>query len=296
MNVNALIVKIIVWLCLLGLQGVNLNAQNTTNESNPIFTLDKQQCKVTNNGDLLSIDDLLLLSRNILSGDRYKTNITNVNDNDSLYNSPYIITDHTYDDNKYEYEEASKPLHLALKTNLLYDLGLLPNLTVEWYFEKFDRQWSLAVEGNWNWWTFGSSAQTRQFYRIQAAGIELRRWVESPYPLHGHAVGVYSMIGNYDLRFFTQDEYSKGYLSNLSWSAGLSYSWSVPISSGFNVELGLALGYIGGRYYQYDYCTIHQHWAPRAAYNRNYIGPTRVGVSFVWLLGTGNGKDFLRYK
>lgn len=177
------------------------------------------------------------------------------------------------------------PLYLAIKTNLLYDALLLPNLAVEWYMGK---QWSLMLEGNWSWWTFDRPIQNWWYHRIQTGGVELRRWFKSPYPLHGHALGVYSMIGNYDVRFFAEDEYTKGYLSNLSWSAGLSYTYSLPIARKLNLEFGLAIGYVGGRYYKYNYCMTHKHWAQQGVYNRKYIGPTRVGVSLVWLLGAGN--------
>jgi outer membrane protein OmpA-like peptidoglycan-associated protein len=182
----------------------------------------------------------------------------------------------------------STSVHIALKNNLLYDLALLPNFTVEWYMGK---QWSLAIEGNWSWWTFDHPIQNRWYYRIQTLGIELRKWVKSPYPLHGHSLGIYSTIGNYDIRLFAEDEYTKGWLSYQSWSTGLSYAYSVPVAHRFNLEFGLAVGYMGGRYYGYDYCMIHKHWAQRIAYNRNYFGPTRAGVSLVWLLGTGNKNE-----
>jgi hypothetical protein len=182
-------------------------------------------------------------------------------------------------------EREKTPVFAALKTNLLYDAALLPNLSVEWYMGK---NWSLLVEGNWSWWTFDRPIQNWWYHRIQVGGIELRKWVKSPYPLHGHALGVYTMLGNYDVRFFTKDEYTKGSLSYQSWSAGLSYNYSFPIARRLNLEFGVAFGYMGGRYYEYDYCMTHDHWAQRAMYNRNYFGPTRVGLSLVWLLGSGN--------
>jgi hypothetical protein len=55
-----------------------------------------------------------------------------------------------------------------------------------------------------------------------------------------------------------------------------------------NLEAGVAFGYVGGQYYQYDYCLTHDHWAQRAIYNRSYWGPTRVGLSLVWRIGAGN--------
>jgi len=196
--------------------------------------------------------------------------------------------------------KPSNPSFVALKTNLLYDAALLPNLTAEFYL---GRKWSVAVEGNWSWWVFGSPVQDRWYHRIQVAGIELRKWVKSPYPLHGHAIGVYGMTGDYDLRLFPKNENSMGYLSygwfspyeqlqtKMSWSAGLSYAYSFPVARRFNLEFGLAVGYVTGEYYKYDYCMVDQQWEQlrqQAKYNRHYIGPTRVGVSLVWLLDAGN--------
>ena len=177
---------------------------------------------------------------------------------------------------------TDKKLHyFALKNNLFYDVALLPNLTAEVYLGK---QLSLAIAGSLSWWTFNSD----RFYRIQSVGAELRYWINSPYPLHGHAVGVYSMVGNYDIRLLSQNEDSKGWLSYGSWSAGLSYAYSVPVANRVNLEFGLAVGYLGGKYYDYHYCLIHDRWERQAEYNRNYFGPTRVGVSIVWMLGNGS--------
>ena len=184
-----------------------------------------------------------------------------------------------------EYPKTSKPVYMALKTNLLYDLALLPNLTIECYLGK---QWSLTIEDNWNWWTFGSPVQNQWHYRIQMAGLELRRWFQSPYPLRGHALGLYSMVGNYDVRFSPKDENSTGYLSYLSWSAGVSYAYNFPLTRKLNLELGVAAGYVGGRYSTYNYCIPETQWEQQAIYNRKYIGLTRVGVSLVWQLGADN--------
>ena len=196
-------------------------------------------------------------------------------------------------------ETSKRPVFLALKSNLLYDAALLPNLSAEVYLGK---QWSLVVEGNWSWWTSGKPIQNQWVHRIQAAGAELRYWVKSPYPLNGHAIGVYSLVGDYDIRMFPENESSTGYLSYRSWSAGLSYAYSMPISNRFNLEFGLAFGYVGGKYYEYDYCMRHEQWEKgtidyERVYNMNYFGPTRVGISLVWLLGTGNSaRDKEKYK
>ena len=191
-----------------------------------------------------------------------------------------------------------EPIYITLKNNLLYDALLLPNLAVEVYLGA---QWSLQVNGNWSWWTFNKPVQNKWFYRIQTVGTELRYWFDSPYPLHGQAVGLYNKIGNYDLRLFPTNENSKGWLSDRSWSVGLSYAYSVPISCIFNLEFGLSIGYVGGKYYPYNYCIEHAWWAQQAAKNLHYFGPTQMGVSLVWMVGNGYSRknrdvSFIRFK
>ena len=180
-----------------------------------------------------------------------------------------------------------KLYYFAFKNNLLYDVALLPNLTVEAYLGN---QLSLAIEGNWSWWSSDRTIKSDWYHRIQSVGVELRYWINSPFPLHGHAVGVYSMVGDYDVRFFAKNENSKGSLSYGSWSTGLSYGYSMPIASRLNMEFGLALGYLGGKYYDYNYSMERERWEQQGVYNRKYVGITRAGVSIVWMFGSGNNK------
>lgn len=196
------------------------------------------------------------------------------------------IIDTIYVKPDYTPAKPKKQLYFALKTNLLYDALLVPNATIEW---SINPKWSLAAEGNWIWLTKGSQPQNRWYYRIQMAGVELRRWINSPYRLQGHAVGIYAMIGDYDIRLFPKDETSMGTLSRRSLSAGISYGYSFPIRRKLNIELGAAVGYVGGNYYKYTFL-MDDKYGQLVKYNRAYIGPTRVNVSLVWLLGFENKK------
>jgi len=191
-----------------------------------------------------------------------------------------------------------KPVYIAIKNNLLYDAVLLPNLSVEAYLGA---QWSLALNGNLSWWRFNEPVQHEWYHRIQTVGAELRYWYDSPFPLHGQAIGLYGTTGNYDLRLFPTNANSNGWQSNRSWSVGLSYAYSVPISCYFNMEFGISLGYVGGKYYKYNYCLEDEWWAQQEEKNRHYFGPTQAGVSLVWLIGSGNSRKkrdvyFIRYR
>jgi hypothetical protein len=174
---------------------------------------------------------------------------------------------------------------LGVKSNLIYDLALLPNLSLEL---PLGNNWSVLAEGNWSWWNFGRP--TAGYHRIQAAGLEIRRWFASPAKLTGHAVGIYALAGTYDIRPFPKNDNTLGWLSNRSYSCGLSYGYSFPIAPDFNLELGVAAGYIGGRYYDYRLHAGAEHtrWEWQAIHNRNYFGLTRLGVSLVYELRMKN--------
>jgi hypothetical protein len=177
--------------------------------------------------------------------------------------------------------KIQKSLYMVIKNNLLYDAALTPNLTAEIYLGK---NWSVAAEGNWSWWSKPSPDPNRWYHRIQAAGVELRRWIKPQRPLQGHAFGIYALGGTYDIRLFVKDENTKGWLSNWSWSAGVGYGYSFPVSKRLSVELGVSAGYLTGTYYENDWCTELNEGSRRAEKIRRYWGPTRIGCSLAWRL------------
>jgi hypothetical protein len=186
---------------------------------------------------------------------------------------------------------AKKTFYLGLKTNLLYTAGLLPNLSVEIPLNKTGN-WSMVVTGNWSWWDFGGNS--RNYHRIQAAGLEVRRWFapsSAPSsPFTGHAVGIYALVGTYDVRLFPKDNESKGGLSNRSYSGGLSYAYSLSLARRIKLEFSLSAGYFGGRYYDYKFHVNEEHarWEWTAIRDRHYWGVTGAGISVVWMIGRFN--------
>lgn len=183
-------------------------------------------------------------------------------------------------------ERASQkiPYYLAIKTNLLYDLALLPDLALEF---TLPGRWSVEVGGQWSWWN--TPTNHKNCWRIQVAGLEVRKWLgnKERTPLTGHFVGLYGMGGTYDVRFNDKT----GYLSDWSYSAGLSYGYSLPIGRRFNLEFGIAGGYVGGAYKTYDVYNKEYDVFPKKADKRlRYVGPTKAEISLVWLIGGGKNE------
>lgn len=184
-------------------------------------------------------------------------------------------------------QKTKKPVMVAIKTNLLYDALLLPNLAIEIPFGKNNRNWSVELKGNWSWWN--TNANNYNYHRIQMAGVELRHWVGSRAhyrPLTGWYGGVYAYGGTYDIRLFARKDTDKGELSDLSYSAGVSAGYVMPIADRWNLEFGLAAGYLGGEYKKYKHSTCTQGTFPwLSTHRRNYFGLTKANVSIVWIIG-----------
>ena len=132
-----------------------------------------------------------------------------------------------------------RPFCMAVKTNLLYDAVLIPDIGVEFCLGK---NWSVA--GNWMyaWW---KSDRKHNYWRIYGGDVELRRWfgrraVEKPFS--GHHVGLYGQIVTYDFELG-----GKGYLGDKwSYGGGVAYGYSLPVGHRFNVDFTLGIGYLGG--------------------------------------------------
>ena len=81
---------------------------------------------------------------------------------------------------------ARKPFYMSLKTNLLYDVALVPNIGAEFYL---GRGWSLG--GNWMyaWW---NSKKRHNYWRLYGGELEIRKYFgrrAAEKPLTGHHLG-----------------------------------------------------------------------------------------------------------
>ncbi len=168
---------------------------------------------------------------------------------------------------------------MAVKTNQLYDVFLVPNVGVEFYLGK---DWSVSANGMLMWW---SNTAKHHFWRIYGGELEVRRWFGSAaqaQPLTGHHTGIYGQLLSYD--FGSKD---KGYLAEpWNYAFGISYGYSFPITRRINIDLGIGIGYMGGEYKKYkpiDGCYVWQ-----STRRRHWVGPTKAEVTLVWLLGRGN--------
>lgn len=171
------------------------------------------------------------------------------------------------------------PFYMGLKTNMLYDALLVPNIGVEFYLGK---QWSVSANWMYAWW---KTDRKHYYWRTYGGDFSVRKWLGSKAqekPLQGHHLGVYGQMITYDFELG-----HRGYLApKWSWAAGVEYGYSLPIARRLNIDFTMGVGYMGGTYKEYipiDDCYVWQ-----ATKKRRWFGPTKLEVSLVWLIGCDN--------
>ncbi len=179
------------------------------------------------------------------------------------------------------------PFYMDIRTNMLYDAALVPNIGAEFYLGD---GWTIG--GNWMyaWW---NSDKRHNYWRIYGGDLAVRKYFGSlaeEKPLQGHHLGIYGQILTYDFELG-----GTGYIGGvpggtlwdkMHWGAGIEYGYSLPVHRHFNIDFTLGIGYLGGEYWEYK--PIDNHYVWQATKNRNWFGPTKLEISLVWLLGRDN--------
>ena len=166
---------------------------------------------------------------------------------------------------------------ISLKTNLLYDAVLIPNVGLEINIYRNFTIYGDVMYAGWNiparhvyWDFYGAQAGLRKYFGRTAKERSFS----------GHYAGIYTQALAYDL----QAGYIGQQTPTLNVGVGVEYGYSFPVALGFNIDLDFGIGYVTGTYYEYDVKDDHNAW--RGTVQRNWFGPTKASVSLVWLIKT----------
>lgn len=166
------------------------------------------------------------------------------------------------------------PLDLLVKTNLLYDAAMVPNIGLE---VTLRHDMSLCINGQFAWW---SDRSRNFFWRIWGADAEVRWWwthrAKDINTFTGHHIGIYGAMASYD--FETGGNGIRAY--NPMGSIGAAYGYSFRITRALNIDVGLRVGYAFGPISKYR-PECGEYIRTKDAYIR-YFGPTGLEVSLVW--------------
>lgn len=171
---------------------------------------------------------------------------------------------------------------VALKTNLVGDVLLNPNLAVE---VGVAPRWTVELSGQVNAWTVGDDHRWKHWV-VQP---EARYWFCERFS--GHFVGIHALGGQYNvgkigiksLTFLGTD------FSNLrdrryqGWGvgAGVAYGYSWPVAKHWNIEAEIGVGWVYTRSDVYPCAECGTRL--QKAKVHNYVGPTKLAVNLEYL-------------
>lgn len=174
-------------------------------------------------------------------------------------------------------EMVNKPV-VALRSNLMYDAFLLPNIGIEVGLPKnftigadWFGTWIHSNKHHIYWQGYGGYLTLRYYFGKQAAEC----------PFTGHHVGIYGSCLTHDIEFG-----GKGYQADkFGFGGGVEYGYSLPIARSLCMDFNLGIGFQGGKYKTYQPAkdgTGHYVWL--STHRRRWWGPTKVEVSLKWLI------------
>lgn len=176
---------------------------------------------------------------------------------------------------------------IAIKTNILYDATTTPNIGAE---TGIGSRSTMSLVYGLNPWSFNSDSGKRKAMHWVVMP-EYRWWACSKFD--GHFIGIHLLGGQYNASninlplpgvFFGGENLTTGVRDHRyqGWMAGggLTYGYQWVLGKHWNLEAEIGAGYIYADYKKFN-CT--DCGRKLAEGNTNYIGITKLGLSFLYL-------------
>lgn len=168
---------------------------------------------------------------------------------------------------------------VAVKSNLLYGaVGEAPNMGIE---TALSPRTTLLVWGGYNPFPLGKNGRGSSNRKMKhwLAGTEFRYWLCERF--NGQFLGTHLLGGKYNIGgtrlFGLDDRRVQGYAIG----AGISYGYQWILSPRWNLEVSAGIGYMRLGYDKYTCALCGEKLATE---KKNYIGPTRAAISFIYLI------------
>ncbi|MCM1291457.1 MAG: DUF3575 domain-containing protein [Prevotella sp.] len=169
---------------------------------------------------------------------------------------------------------------VGIKTNVLYDAALSPNLGVE---VGIAPKWTIDLSGNFNAWTVRNHKWKHWFVQPEA-----RYWLCERF--QGNFFGFHLLGGQYNvgniphLKNFLGTNFSElaGHrFQGWAVGAGVAFGHAWILGKHWNLEAEIGIGWAYSRYDKYPCATC----GTKEDSNRphNYVGPTKAAVNLEYL-------------
>lgn len=190
----------------------------------------------------------------------------------------HVFLHGTPTDNQTNMQDAlSSPKRFALKTNLLYDALLMPNIELEWLINP---RWSISLDADMAWW---KNDPKHKYYQMLILSPECRYWFKTFKPWHGHYAGLMAGGCLYDL-----ENRKTGYQGEGGF-VGITYGFMWPIARNFSFDTEIGVGYLYSRFEEYK--PQDGHYIYQRTRDLHYAGPLKLKFSFVWRFGNISPKQ-----
>lgn len=175
---------------------------------------------------------------------------------------------------------AADAQDVALKTNLINDIALSPNIGVE---VGLAPKWTLDMTAEMNLWKVDGRSWKHLYFQPEA-----RYWFCQRFS--GHFIGFHALGGIYNFGKLNLPFNMLG--SNLKelkdkryqgWAAGAGvvYGYAWPLHKHWNIEAALGIGWLYTRFDSYP-CQICGTKIDRNK-SHNYFGPTKLSVAVEYI-------------
>lgn len=173
----------------------------------------------------------------------------------------------------------AKAQDVALKTNLLYDAVLTPNIGVE---VGLAPKWTIDVTGQLNAWNVN-----KHYWKHWMVQPEARYWFCQRFAGHfvgAHALGGQFNVGNLDIPvdFLGTDFHRLKDYRYQGWmvGAGVAYGYSWILDRHWNIEAEIGIGWIYTRYDKYRCANCGKKISENK--HHNYYGPTKAAINLIY--------------
>lgn len=170
----------------------------------------------------------------------------------------------------------------AVKTNLLYGVyTYTPNIGLEIGLNKRS---TLEFGGGYNPWNLNGSTIDNKKLVHWLGQIEYRYWLCQRFSGHFfgvHALGSQYNISGHELSLLFGKGSKEYRYEGWGAGAGISYGYNFYLGKRWSLEATLGVGYARLHYDKYDCVKCGKKIDTE---NRNYFGPTKAGVSLIYII------------
>lgn len=160
---------------------------------------------------------------------------------------------------------------IGVKSNVLYDMTTTLNLGLEIGLAP---KWSFELPINYNPWEFSKDRKLKHWL-VQP---EARYWLCERF--NGHFFGLHGIAGGYNVGGIKIGSLKEHRYEGELYGGGISYGYQWILSKRWSIEATLGVGYV---YLDYAKFPCGECATKIGDYTKNYFGPTKAGVSIIYI-------------